>query len=217
MQNDIETLFNNKPNELTTRERILDVAIDLMSTKGFDAVSIREIARTVGIRESSIYNHFKSKDEILDTMIDYFILELTRGSSPAMDVDEQLETLGAQKFMEAGAKAYLQYISTPRISKIWRILSIELYHSQKIRDFFNNTMIKVPFQAWEGLFGKMIEKKLIKPHDPKLLAREFFSFCIYFYFVQFFLRYDGSTYSFDKELMKEMDDHIRFFIEAIKA
>src|SRR5208337_5617052 len=189
MQCEVETLFQGKPGELNTKERVLNAAIDLMSAKGFDAVSIREIARTVGIRESSIYNHFKSKDEILDTMMDYFILELTRGSGPAMDVDEQLETLGALKFMEAGAKAYLQYIGTPRISKIWRILSIELYHSQKIRDFFNDTMIKVPFQAWEGLFGKMIEKKLIKPYDPKLLAREFFGFCIYFYFVQFFLRY----------------------------
>ncbi len=217
MQSEVEMLFQNKSGEFTTKERILDAAIDLIAVKSFDAVSIREIARAVGIRESSIYNHFKSKDEILDTVIEYFLLELTRGSGPAMNVDEQLEILGPQKFMEVGAKSYLQYINTPRISRIWRILSIELYRSQKIRDFFSNTMINVPFIVWEQLFGKMIEKKLIKPLDPKVLAREFFSFCIYFYFVQFFLRYDGNSNSFDGDLMKELDDHIKFFMDAVKV
>lgn len=54
----------NNP-EKTTKEKIFDVSLDLFSQKGFDAVSVREIAREVGIRQNSIYNHYKNKEAIL--------------------------------------------------------------------------------------------------------------------------------------------------------
>jgi AcrR family transcriptional regulator len=209
----VETLFMGEP---TTREKILDVAIHLISKKGFDAVSIREIAREVGIRESSIYNHFKSKDEILDTIIDFFILELTRASGPAMEIDSQLEEMGPKKFMQYGCRTYMQYMNTPRIGKIWRIISIELYRNEKIRVFFQETIVNMPLVTWEQLFGRMIELKLIKPLDPKVMAREFFSFSTYLMFVQFILKYDVNSYGFSEETLRELDEHVDFFMDAIK-
>jgi AcrR family transcriptional regulator len=215
-ENRVETLFQDE-STLTTSEKILDVAIDLISKEGFDAVSIREIAKTVGIRESSIYNHFRSKDEILDTIIDYLVVELARASAPALDIEAQLEEVGVEKYMEIGSKAFMERIMNPRVTKMWRVLSIELYHNEKIKDFFIQTMLKAPLDGWEQIFGKMIEKKLIKPYDPRMLAREFFSFGIYLYFVQFLLKYDENSRSFDDKALKELDDHIKFFIEAVKA
>lgn len=55
---------------MTTREKILYEALSLFSIKGYDAVTIREIASAVGIKESSIYNHFKNKKDILNKIID---------------------------------------------------------------------------------------------------------------------------------------------------
>ena len=57
-------------NEPTTRERILDAALDLFSVHGYDGASIRQIARAVGLRESSLYNHFAGKEAILHALID---------------------------------------------------------------------------------------------------------------------------------------------------
>ncbi len=48
-----------------TRERILDVALDLFTDQGFDGTSMREIAEQLGISKPAIYYHFASKDEIL--------------------------------------------------------------------------------------------------------------------------------------------------------
>ncbi len=215
-KNDVETLFQDE-SVLTTTEKILDAAIDLIAKEGFDAVSIREIAKTVGIRESSIYNHFRSKDAILDTIIDYLVVELTRASTPAVDIEGRLEEVGIEKYMEIGSNAFMERIMDPRVSKIWRVLSIELYHNKKIKDFFIQTMLNAPLDAWEQIFGKMIDKKLVKSYDPRMLAREFFSFGIYLYFVQFFLKYDENSRSFDDAALKELDDHIKFFIEAVRA
>ena len=49
----------------STRERILDVALDLFTDQGFDATSMREIAERLDISKPAIYYHFASKEEIL--------------------------------------------------------------------------------------------------------------------------------------------------------
>ena len=41
-----------------TKQRILEKSLELFSTKGYDAVSVGEIAKAVGIKAPSLYNHF---------------------------------------------------------------------------------------------------------------------------------------------------------------
>ena len=55
---------------MTTKERIIDQALDLFSRKGYDGVSVRDISGAVGIKESSLYNHFKNKQDIFDTIVE---------------------------------------------------------------------------------------------------------------------------------------------------
>ena len=49
----------------STREKILDVALDLFTDQGFDGTSMREIAERLGISKPAIYYHFASKEDIL--------------------------------------------------------------------------------------------------------------------------------------------------------
>ena len=48
-----------------TRDRILDVALDLFTDQGFDGTSLREIAERLNVTKAALYYHFSSKDEIL--------------------------------------------------------------------------------------------------------------------------------------------------------
>ena len=48
-----------------TRERILDVALELFSEQGYDKASLREIAERLGISKAALYYHFASKADIL--------------------------------------------------------------------------------------------------------------------------------------------------------
>ena len=53
------------PEAGSTRERILDVALDLFIEKGFDGTSLREIAEKLGFTKAALYYHYASKDDIL--------------------------------------------------------------------------------------------------------------------------------------------------------
>ncbi|MBI5679718.1 MAG: TetR/AcrR family transcriptional regulator [Methanobacterium sp.] len=200
----------------TTKEKIFDISIDLFSQKGFDAVSIREIARGVGIRESSIYNHYKNKEAILDTIIDYFKSELNQSGLPEEDAEALIEQ-GPKVFFEVGAKMYIEKINTPQMEKIWRLISIETYHNEKIRDFFKKELLEEPITIWENTFQIMIEKKMIKSFNPRTLAYEYFSFIIYLFFEYFVLRYDDDFDSFMDLALEKIANHTEFLLEAIKV
>lgn len=63
------------------RNEILDVAERLFCTKGFDATSTGDILNEVGIARGTLYYHFKSKEEILDAMIERITRDLVRKAS----------------------------------------------------------------------------------------------------------------------------------------
>jgi AcrR family transcriptional regulator len=49
----------------STRDRILNVALELFTEKGYDGTSLREIAERLGVTKAALYYHFASKDDIL--------------------------------------------------------------------------------------------------------------------------------------------------------
>ena len=62
--------------ERSTRERILEVALDLFGTRGVDAVSLDEIARAVGVRKQTVLYWFASKDDLVDEVLGVAAAEL---------------------------------------------------------------------------------------------------------------------------------------------
>lgn len=63
------------------RNEILDVAERLFATKGFDGTSTNDILEEIGIARGTLYYHFKSKEDILDAMIDRITTRLLSGAA----------------------------------------------------------------------------------------------------------------------------------------
>ena len=54
---------------IEAKERILHASVQLFSEKGFDATSVTEIAKSADVTKALIYYYFKSKEEILDSLV----------------------------------------------------------------------------------------------------------------------------------------------------
>ncbi len=52
-----------------TRQAILDAALDLFADKGYFGTSLRDVAPSVGVRESALYNYFAGKDALFDALL----------------------------------------------------------------------------------------------------------------------------------------------------
>ena len=53
---------------MDTKKKILDVALDLFSKKGYGNVYVGQIAEGVGIKAPSLYKHYKSKQDIFEAI-----------------------------------------------------------------------------------------------------------------------------------------------------
>jgi AcrR family transcriptional regulator len=61
---------------MLSRQRIIDAAAALIDGAGLEALSTRRLAAELGVRGPSLYNHFATKDEILDAVADAIIAEV---------------------------------------------------------------------------------------------------------------------------------------------
>ena len=53
-----------------TRERILDAAEAVFAERGFDGATLRDVARRVGLRNPSLYNHFENKESLYAAVLE---------------------------------------------------------------------------------------------------------------------------------------------------
>ncbi len=65
------------------RKQILDTAVHLFRTVGYESASLRDLAATVGINKATIYHYFNSKEEILFTILDELGESLLQGLNDA--------------------------------------------------------------------------------------------------------------------------------------
>lgn len=76
----------------STRARILDVALDLFSRKGYEGTSIRDIAEELSLTKAAVYYHFPSKEELLTDVLNPAMARVGKvldDHEPVRDADQR--------------------------------------------------------------------------------------------------------------------------------
>jgi AcrR family transcriptional regulator len=205
--------------EETTKERILSVAIDLFARKGFDAVSLREIAEAAGIRKATLYYYFTSKDQMLENIFEYTMerWELSKVGkwSDSDETEKQIVAMGLDGFMAMAIGVSTSWLDDPRMEKILRITFIELYHNEQMKKFMLTFFGAGP-EFFEAGFAILMKHKLIKPADPKVLTMEYMSFYMMALTDHFLLHYGSTPNSFAEEYGARVEEHTAFFKSVVR-
>lgn len=204
---------------MNAREKILSEALTLFSVKGYDPVSVRDIAYAVGIKESSLYNHFKNKQDIFDSIIEeysnrwesYFHQANLTGDDKQIVVDdrtvEMYKKMTNKEFAAATGMIFDYYMTDEINVKLRKMLTIEQYRDDRIAQLFRKISFddSIDFQA--KLFEKLIFEGCFIKADPYVMAVEFFSpiFMIFY-------KYDHDEKSI-KEAKRLFLKHINQFNE----
>jgi AcrR family transcriptional regulator len=59
-----------------TRQRIQSVALELFAEQGYDKTSLREIAERLGVTKAALYYHFKSKEDIVASLVEKYFAKI---------------------------------------------------------------------------------------------------------------------------------------------
>ena len=86
------------------REQLLEVGRGAFAEKGYDAVSVEELAQRAGVTKPIVYEHFGGKEGIYAVILDREVSHLLERVASA------LQAQGARARVEAAAEAFLSYI-----------------------------------------------------------------------------------------------------------
>jgi AcrR family transcriptional regulator len=207
---------------MNTKEKIFDVSLDLFSKKGYDSVSLREIAEEVGIKKSSIYSHYSSKEAILMDIFKYFTDlfdedEMINSQELLLSEDNEILLENPELFYHMGSEAIKQMLSEERNLKIWKLIFIQMNYNDDIREFFQNEILVKPLLFWNEFFTILRDKGIIKKDsNPKLLAKEYYSFPIYL-LLEMCAKYDDIPKESLDDFFKQAEEHAKFLLECVKV
>ena len=202
--------------KVNNKDKIFDVSVDLFSKHGYDGVSIRQIANEVGIKESSIYNHYKSKESIMDSILDYYIEQMLSQDIPLEDASANLD-VGFDYFYRVGLNAFASQLKDEKMSKITRIILIESYHNEKINGFLKKSILEDAVNGWIALFDLMKLKKLIREDaDSGQLAESFYKYGLFLLYEHYIINYPEDDEEFVKDLCRKSENHIKLIFNSVR-
>jgi len=161
---------------MATKEIIFEKALIMFSENGYTATSIRNICAQVGIKESSFYNHYKSKDKLLDAIFESFRHALLSNAVTNEQLDQLTSQFTLKEMLLDGLEQYIGIWENPTAAQMWFVVSMEQYRNAKagqiIIDESNRRIARTAYT-----FEQFQKKGKMKQGDPLTLAN-LYSFSI---------------------------------------
>ena len=165
----------------STKDVIEQVALELFSKKGFKAVSIRDICKVVGIKESSIYYHFKNKQAIMDSLLEKIDLLIESMKATFNGVFAQTSEVSEDAMCEVAVGFLMNYLLNSYVYKMIAVLTIERMSDSYACKNYQRIVFDLPLIQQEQIFEQMVRKGFVKENAPAVLAQEYYA-VIYFAF-----------------------------------
>ena len=111
--------------KMSRKEEILYATLELAAENGIKAVSMSQIADKVGMKAPSLYNHFKSKDEIIREM-NGFLRDRAQASGTPVAMDfSRLSDKSVEEILLASVSAYMGIVSDKYMLQFFKVLYSE--------------------------------------------------------------------------------------------
>lgn len=160
-----------------TKQKILDKALELFSARGYDSVSVDQIAKAVGIKAPSLYNHFPGKQAIFDALVESTAARY-EADTDRIDIHVQNAARDIPVFTQITADALFEKVRqifeyslhNETISRFRRMMTIEQFRSPELAALYSRRYVERVLAYHAGIFRALIAAGEICTGDPETLA-----------------------------------------------
>ena len=196
----------------STKDIIINRSLQLFSKKGYNGVSVKEIAAAVGIKDSSIYKHFKSKREIFDTILtqmsaemEAMTAELHIADARKGDVTQHYASLTIYDIILALKQLLLLYLTNSAAVAFRRMLTIEQYNDSEVAGIYKKIFFEDNIAYYTAVFKQLSDSGYFKKKNPSMMAVSFYAPIFYI-----ITRFDGDNEHL-REALDMLEDHVKEF------
>ncbi|MBR6228787.1 MAG: TetR/AcrR family transcriptional regulator [Eubacterium sp.] len=191
---------------MSTKERILEEALTLFAENGYDGTGVDLIAERVGIKGPSLYRHFKSKEDIFNTLIDSAEERYEEMFGSEKNIGKIPES--REEFIKVTMERIRFSMKDPIIRKTRMLLVQEQFRNERISEVTTRHQL----DGIQGMFAKiikgMMDEGLVKKDDPEMLSVEITAPAV----LQI-ARADRQPQC-EKECLDSIERHIRHFCDV---
>lgn len=162
---------------MDTKSKYLYEAMRLFGEHGYDSVSMKDLAKAVGLVPSALYKHFPSKKALYDEIIKEYKIGYAKNMK-LLKVDfaehqEEKEKLASMTEEEQIALA--QGIFNNAIHHKWasafrKFMTVEQYHNKELAEIYDETYYKNQVKQHAALFRALMEAGKMKEGNEYTLA-----------------------------------------------
>ena len=200
----------------TTKQEILDAALELFSVQGFEATSISQIAEAVGIRKASLYSHFENKQAILDALIQDTLAQYEQHSifakadweNPAFT--KNMENLSPDTVAQMILGQIRYILHDPQISRGRKMLTIEQFRNSQMASLQTKQNYTDVMRFVTGLVRFLIRQGKLKASDPEIMAAQL---CLP---ISVWLNLCDREPEREQKIAQLIEGHVRQFFEIYK-
>ena len=197
----------------STKQRILAEALTLFSVKGYEPVTVAEIADAVGVKAPALYKHYKSKQDIWGAILNEMKASYDRQAA-AMQMDgrdagkDQSLYIGASEdiTIERSMQLFLYFLHDDNERKFRKVLAIEQYNNKELAAIYANQYVDFPLSYQSALFGLMVSMGVTIPENPQIMAFQYYA-PVYLY-----IRLCDCQPEREAEALQVLERHFRQFI-----
>ena len=198
-----------------TKQRILREALRLFSQKGYDAVSVEQIADAVGIKAPSLYKYYKSKQDIFDAIFEEtakrygaFTESISVNMTNSAQDLQVFSAITADALVEK-VKSLISYsLHDEFVSQFRRMMTIERFRSPELSALYSQRYVAQIQNYHKGLFQRMIAAGVMVDEDPDLLAMMYDSPIL------ILLGECDRHPEKEQQIMGTPEDHVRLFYQT---
>ena len=200
----------------STKQKILEAALELFSVQGYEATSISQLAEAVGIRKASLYSHFENKQAILDALIQTTLEQYAQHSiftnadwdDPDFTRDKENLTPEAAAQMFMGQIRYI--LHDPQISRARKMLTIEQFQNPQMAQLQTRQNYTDVMRYFTGLVRFLIRQGRLADSDPDITAAQL---CLP---ISVWINLCDREPEREDEIMQLIQRHIRQFFEVYR-
>ena len=191
---------------MSTKERILDEALMLFSENGYDGTSVERIAEKVGIKAPSLYKHFKSKEDILNAIIDNAEARYEESFGSEKRIGRLPES--KEEFVRITMERISFTMHDPMIRKIRKFLVQEQFRNERLAEITTRHQLVGIQKMYEKIIEVMMKSGLFIHDDPALLSIELVSPVV------LWVSKADRQPQYEQEIMDSIEKHIRHFCDV---
>ena len=176
--------------ENNTKERILEEALKLFAQSGYMGTSMNDIADKLGVTKAALYKHYKSKQEILDSIVEKMnqmdMERVKKYEMPEGNMEEVVkgyQSMALDKIKQFTKVQFLHWTQEEFPCCFRKMLTLEQYRDPELTKLYQKYLSGGPLAYIEEIFGGFTDND----QEAKQLALDFYGPIFLLYSI-----YDGA-------------------------